>query len=176
MRPAWWPSRRFRWCRGRRSSPPSGRSANGISWMRASVSMSVHAGQPDIQQHQLEAPRAAARPGTPRRFPTACDRVAFVLQHAAQRLADPRLVVHHQNASSLHARTVTVGAALRVSAPLIAAGRNLDGEARARGWLSSTRIGAVVLGDDVADDRQAQSGAAALGRKVWQESFSLSSG
>ena len=41
------------------------------------------------------------------------------------------------------------------------------------GWLSSTRMVRVVLGDDVADDRQAQARAAILGRKVGQEQFLL---
>ena len=50
-------------------------------------------------------------------------------------------------------------------------GGNFDGEARAAGLIVFDANAGVVFGEDVAHDREAQTGAAALGGEVGQEQF-----
>ena len=105
----------------------------------------VHAGQPDIQQHQFEA---AARQRRETRL-AAFDgfhHVTFVLEYAAQGLADAGLVIHHQDPPRLHIFTtdvadVGVAGSSAVHSPRTA---GISTVKRApTGWLSSTRICAL---------------------------------
>ena len=120
----------------------TGRSANGHLLDARQHLHAVHAGQPDIEQHQLEA---AAGQRVQAGFAALHGRggVAFVFEHAAQRLADARLVVHHQNLRRLHTLTAApAAAALPPARPRPAAGISTVKRAPA-GWLSSTRICAL---------------------------------
>ena len=99
----------------------------------------VDARQPDIQEHQLEF---AAGQGRQARFAAlhGRDGVGFILQHAAQGLADVRFVVHHQDAPQLH-DSIAAG---RAPAPSAASASTMAGSSTVKraptGWLSSTRI------------------------------------
>ena len=97
----------------------------------------VQAGQPDVQQHQLEGASGEQRQAG---FAVlgGIHRIAFVLQHAAEGLADAGLVIHHQNAPGFHDPAATARAALSVSA---STGTGISTVKRApTGRLSSTRI------------------------------------
>ncbi len=153
----------------------SGRSANGMRLDALEDLHTVDAGQPDIEQHQLEA---GAGKGVQAGFAAfrGIGAIAFVLEHAGQRAADFRLVVHHQDAPLLHAFTGAAGCAcgagvldrLRIDGHW-----NLDGEARAGRQVVFHAYVRVVLGHDVADDGEAQAGAAPLGGEIGQEEFFL---
>src|ERR1019366_5256064 len=102
----------------------------------------VHAGQPDIQQHQFETAagqRLQARLAAGRGL----YRVALVFQHAAQGLADPRLVIHYPNPSRFHIFTAegfrSASAAGGGGSFSSMAGSSTVKRAPT-GWLSSTRM------------------------------------
>src|SRR5581483_8886654 len=79
--------------------------------------------------------------------PHRCDGIALVFEHATERLANSRLVIHHEDAVRLHAlreagRTASAG--LPGSALSGSAGTGISTVNRApAGRLSSTRIRAL---------------------------------
>ena len=120
----------------------TGRSAKGISWMRASTSM------PSMPGSQISSSTSSNSPAGQRLqagFAAlhGLHRVAFVFQHAAQRLADSRLVVHYQDAPLLHALAAAGRGALSASASASSSAGISTVKRAPAGWLSSTRMCAL---------------------------------
>ena len=144
--------------------------------MRASDLHAVHAGQPDVQQHQLEARARSAPPGRLRRFRAASACVAFVLQHAGQRLrGSPARRPRSGCARGLHARLSATAAVSTASAGRYRARGNLDDEARARRLVVLHADLGVVLGQMWLTMARPRPVPRPLVEKYGRNSFSLSS-
>ena len=95
---------------------------------------SVDAGQPDVEQHHgIHRGREHFQAALPA-FGD-CDRVAFVLEHAGERLADAGFVVHDQDAAGCAHTTASCRSANCFST----AGNSITKRVPL-GWLSSTRM------------------------------------
>src|ERR1017187_7421168 len=136
-RPAWWPHGRFDIAVARDHHHHGAFRQRRLLDARQGFH-AVHAGQPDVQQHQFEGLPAPLFETRLTAF-HGVRRVAFVFQDAAQRPPDVRLIIHNQDADRFHAPTTAGFGAGSPFSESTSAGISMVKRAPV-GWLSSTRI------------------------------------